>query len=76
MAVIVMVLVIVVINYKKVFIMEINFEEMQVYDFNNLNLQEKANNNCYSCNGDISKCDVNNYIYDCHSCDGCDCDSW
>jgi hypothetical protein len=40
--------------------MEINFEEMQVYDFSNLNLQEEGNDNCFSCD----------------SCDhtGCDCD--
>ncbi len=31
--------------------MDINFEEMQVYDFNNIDLQEEENNNCYSCDG-------------------------
>ena len=36
--------------------MKINFEEMQVYDFSNLNLHEESNNNCYSCD----------------ECDGCD----
>ena len=32
--------------------MEINFEEMQVYDFSNLDLQEEGNDNCYSCDSD------------------------
>jgi len=29
--------------------MQINFEDIQVYDFSNLNLQEEGNDNCYSC---------------------------
>ena len=36
---------------------------MQVYDFSNLNLQEKGNDNCYNC--DCDNCD----------CDNCDCDN-
>jgi hypothetical protein len=44
--------------------METNFEEMQVYDFSNLNLQEEGNDNCFSCDG----CDSG----DCDSCDSCD----
>ena len=55
--------------------MKINFEEMQVYDFSNLNLQEDGNDNCFSCedgvNGTSNRCDYGN-------CDWgtCDCDRW
>ncbi len=38
--------------------MEVDFEEMQVYDFSNLNLQEESNDNCFSCDScDSSDCD-------------------
>lgn len=46
--------------------MEINLEEMQVYNFSNLNLQEESNNNCFSCDGDYISGDC-----DC-DCDYCD----
>ena len=39
--------------------MELNFEEMQVYDFSNLNLHEESNNNCFGCDS-------------CDYCDSCD----
>ena len=48
--------------------MDTNFEEMQVYDFSNLNLQEGGNDNCYSCDGSCDSCN------DC-DCDACNCDS-
>ncbi len=40
---------------------KIKFEEVQVYDFSNIDLQEKGNENCF-CN-----CDS------CDHCDTCDC---
>lgn len=43
------------------FIMELNFEEMQVYDFSNINLQEESNANCF-CNS-------------CDHCNSCVCHS-
>jgi len=47
--------------------MEINFEEIQVYDFSNLNLQEEGNDNCYGCDsGSDNGCDS------CDNCDNCD----
>lgn len=49
--------------------MEINFEEMQVYDFSNLNLQEECNDNCFSCDGCDAGCEG------CDNCDACNCDS-
>jgi len=48
--------------------MEINFEEMQVYDFSNLDLQEESDSNCYTfnCDSEYSACDGRE----------CDCHSW
>lgn len=40
--------------------MKINFENMQIFDFNNLNLQEEGNNNCFNgcdCDGSCYSCD-------------------
>lgn len=45
-------------------IMKIDFEEMQVFDFSNLNLQETNTNNCYGCD-DSCNCD--------NGCDSGDC---
>lgn len=42
-----------------------NFNEMMVFDFSNLNLQENSKGNCFGCDS----CDCN-----CDSCDSCDCD--
>jgi hypothetical protein len=43
--------------------MELNFEEMQVYDFNNISLQEESNANCFT-----NSCDWDDH--------GCNCDRW
>ena len=46
-----------------------DFENMQVYDFNNIDLQQEGNDNCY-CDERCDNCDCN-----CDSCDSCDdCD--
>jgi hypothetical protein len=44
---------------------EINFSEMQVYDFSKLNLQEIDNKEHVSSDNDFQ-----------NSCDSCDCDHW
>ena len=41
---------------------------MQVYDFNNLNLQIEGNDNCF-CDNDFGSFNSN-----CDACDHCDCD--
>ena len=40
------------------------FQEMVAYDFSNLNLQQKGNDNCYDCHdrecdSNCDRCDVN-----------------
>lgn len=43
--------------------MKINFEDIQVYDFSNLNLGGNSTDNCFGCDN-----------CDCDNCDNCDCD--
>jgi len=50
--------------------MKTSFEEMQVYDFSNLNLQQEGNDNCFTCEAEPCVCDC-----DCDGgCDYCDSD--
>ncbi len=44
--------------------MKKKIENMQVYDFSNLDLQQGVNDNCFSCDGPTA----------CENCDNCDCD--
>ncbi len=45
-----------------------NLNEIVVYDFSNLNIQENSMDNCFGCDSCDSSCDHSD------SCD-CDCDS-
>jgi hypothetical protein len=48
------------------------FNEMIVYDFSNLDLQQDGNDNCYFCD-DGGTCDCDSGSCDCNNCDACDC---
>lgn len=47
---------------------KMNLEDLVIYDFSNLNLQENSTGNCFGCDsGESNNCD---------SCDYCDKGEW
>lgn len=52
-----------------------SFDEIVVYDFSNLNLQDNSKDNCYGCDN-CNTCDNDSEGSSCNDCDTCDnCDS-